>query len=229
MSTDKRTPHTDALETLGTIHQYNEKRDAIHLAVEPVEAGMQLQPGQAIGVVQGIAWPFGHILCLGTVVPYHGIVDPFIEGTVPKGSRFWCVLKPREITSLRHVWEHPDFPEEIQKQEPKEEEYKLTPEDEHNTLVLLGEPKAVAYEWIKKYAESFGETYDGRSIDAEDLIAYGKDYYEDSERGRYPDYLSKGGLLEGESTSDEFWVQLGIYLGKELDSEHTGNFFSCSC
>lgn len=224
MSVDKRTPHTDALETLGMIHQYVEKRDAIHLGVEPVEAGEDIRKNSHIGIgSDGKAYAASH-----DIKPL-GIVDPFLSHGPKKGERFWLVVYPRQITSLRHVWEHPDFPEEIQKQEPKEEEYKLSPEDEHNTLVLLGEPRAVAYEWIKKYAESFGETYDGRSINAEDLIAYGKDYYEDSERGVWPDYLSKGGLLEGQSTSDEFWVQLGIYLGKELDSEHTGNFFSCSC
>jgi hypothetical protein len=45
-SPNARAVSTDALETLGKIHEREEKRDAIHLAVEPVIAGEVLQPGQ---------------------------------------------------------------------------------------------------------------------------------------------------------------------------------------
>lgn len=109
-SNDTRSPITDALETLGMVHFKKEKRDAIHLAVMPVEASQRLVPGQPIGVVEGIAYPAGKTLRLGTVVPYHGIVDPFLMTNVKQGERFWFVMKPREVRSLRHVWEHPDFP-----------------------------------------------------------------------------------------------------------------------
>ena len=43
MGSDKRSVATDALETLGTIIDDTQKRDAIHLAVEPVVAGERLQ------------------------------------------------------------------------------------------------------------------------------------------------------------------------------------------
>ena len=111
MSADKRTPITDALETLGMIHFKAEKRDAIHLAVEPVEAGCVLNVGQKIGIVQGIAWPTGTVLASSTKVPYHGIVDPFLPKDVSTGEKFWFVMAPRMVTSLRHVWAHPNFPE----------------------------------------------------------------------------------------------------------------------
>ena len=39
-----RSPITDALATLGMIHFKQENRDAIHLAVEPVEAAHNLNP-----------------------------------------------------------------------------------------------------------------------------------------------------------------------------------------
>lgn len=107
---DTRSPSTDALETLGMIHFKPEKRDAIHLAVLPAEASQRLAPGQRIGIVEGIAYPAGKSLCLGTIVPYHGIVDPFLTNDVHEGETFWFVMKPREVKSLRHVWEHPDFP-----------------------------------------------------------------------------------------------------------------------
>jgi hypothetical protein len=100
---DKRSVHTDALETLGMIHFKPEARDAIHLAVEPVTAGEDLLPGEHIGLyVDGTAHKdLRHI----------GIVDPFLpKSGVKKGQRFWLVVYPRMVTSLRHVWDHPDFP-----------------------------------------------------------------------------------------------------------------------
>ena len=112
---DKRSPSTDALETLGMIHFKPEHRDAIHLAVEPVEAGENLNIGEMIGIVEGRAFPTGskvRKLPNGeyVIVPYHGIVDPFLPKGPKEGERFWFVMAPRMVTSLRHVWEHPDFP-----------------------------------------------------------------------------------------------------------------------
>lgn len=122
---DTRSPITDALETLGMIHFKKEKRDAIHLAVEPVIAAALLYPGQRIGIINGKACPVGYhyVPCKSEEidgvnhngftrvnVPYQGIVDPFLTTDVQIGDKFWFVMKPREVRSLRHVWEHPDFP-----------------------------------------------------------------------------------------------------------------------
>lgn len=103
MSVDKRKVSTDALETLGTIIDNTAGRDAIHLAVEPSVAGEILYAGQHIGYVNGKATT--------KAKKKVGIVDPFIIGPVPEGSMFWLVVFPRQITSLRHVWTHPDFEE----------------------------------------------------------------------------------------------------------------------
>jgi hypothetical protein len=100
MSVDKRQLTTDALETLGNIITENEKRDAIHLAVEPIRATQKLYPGQDVGLVAGGA---------GVTDNPIGIVDPFLKTPVLAGEWFWLVLYPRQITSLRHVWEHPAF------------------------------------------------------------------------------------------------------------------------
>lgn len=111
---DKRTPVTDALETLGMIHFKPEHRDAIHLAVEPVKAGLPLSPGERIGIVDGFAYPAGYKLVLENktlVIPYHGIVDPFLpKGVITPGKSFWFVMAPRMVQSLRHVWEAEGFP-----------------------------------------------------------------------------------------------------------------------
>lgn len=98
----KHTVHTDALETLGNIIGDGEKRDAIHLAVEPATAVGILLPGQNIGPVEG---GYGH-----SDNPV-GIVDPFLKVKVRDGQKFWLLVYPRQITSLRHVWSHPAFAE----------------------------------------------------------------------------------------------------------------------
>lgn len=115
MSADNRTVSTDALETLGMVHFKPEARDAIHLAVEPIEAGEDLKPGEHIGIIHQVD---GLIVKNVAVSRYEhrdikllGIVDPFLpEEGVKKGQSFWLVVYPRQISSLRHVWEHPDFP-----------------------------------------------------------------------------------------------------------------------
>lgn len=113
MSADKRTVSTDALETLGTIHIREEKRDAIHLAVAPVTAGMLLRPGEDIKVQDGCA-----VRAAGTLDGV-GIVDPFLRDNVQPGQGFWLVIYPRQIKSLRHVWSHPAFSDEAGTEAPR--------------------------------------------------------------------------------------------------------------
>jgi hypothetical protein len=110
MSADKRTVSTDALETLGTIIGPNEKRDAIHLAVIPVEAGEHLPYGARVGLRDGKAFIAGYDGS-GRDTSL-GIVDPFLRTDVKPGQNFWLVIYPRVITSLRHVWTHPELPDE---------------------------------------------------------------------------------------------------------------------
>lgn len=95
----KNSEPTTALETLGTILSTEEMRDAIHLAVVPVVASARVYPGQHLNADGG------------TTPPLVGIADPFLPGPAQPGQRFWLVLYPRTITSLRHVWTHPAFPE----------------------------------------------------------------------------------------------------------------------
>lgn len=101
---DNRSVHTDALATLGTVIDETAARDAIHLAVEPAIAGERLSPGEHVRLVQD--GPKKVAIASGSGV---GIVDPFLPMHVQPGQRFWLVVYPRTITSLRHVWEHPEF------------------------------------------------------------------------------------------------------------------------
>lgn len=110
MSADNRTVATDALATLGTIITEKEKRDAIHLAVIPAIAGQELSVGADVGIYEGKAYHrYGPALAH---INHVGIVDPFLKKEVKQGERFWLVIYPRMITSLRHVWVHPAFPDE---------------------------------------------------------------------------------------------------------------------
>lgn len=99
-NTDSRSVHTDALATLGTIIDDTQKRDAIHLAVIPMYAKGRMRPGAHVDAD-------GDLSSKGV-----GIVDPFLKDDVQPGQWFWCVIYPRVITSLRHVWSHPAFEEE---------------------------------------------------------------------------------------------------------------------
>ena len=104
-SADKRSVSTDALETLGTIITDTEKRDAIHLAVLPARAAHRLQRGQHVALQSN---GIDAVACVDAADAL-GIVDPFIPRPVEPGEHFWFVVLPRKITSLRHVWSHPQI------------------------------------------------------------------------------------------------------------------------
>ena len=190
MSADKRQVSTDALETLGTIIGDNEKRDAIHLAVLPVKAGKPLMPGQYINLKDGLAYPDSNGL---------GIVDPFIGGPIEPGQNFWMVLKPRIIKSLRHVWNHPSFPDEQVK----------------NSEDFLSPEKAHAMHEITAIASGFGLSYD-------EIMSAANNYLD------YNDYLIQGGKFEGESIPDIFWSYYTAITGR-VNTTGYSNFLGCSC
>ncbi len=86
---------------LGKIITTPQQKDAIHVAVAPVKAAVDLHPGQWVGLNMDVE------AC--DVLNPIGIVDPFLAHKVCKGETFWMYLKPGSITSLRHDWTHPAF------------------------------------------------------------------------------------------------------------------------
>lgn len=190
---DKRTVHTDALDTLGTITPSKEKKDAIHIAVDSVTSDYNLFPGAHIKIVDGKAVP-------APVGQGHGIVDPYLPGMVKAGQWFWFLMYPRQIKSLRHVWSHPDFPDEniIEVQaKPKESE---------------AEAKLKSIEWLMEFASSMYISY-------ERLMQSAKES-DDS------DYLVIHGSSASGGIPKEFWQHFKTVTGMEGSGATS---FSCSC
>jgi hypothetical protein len=198
--------------SLGQLVTTEEERDAIHIAVIPVTAGQNLSPG--IRVELNAA---GEAVFTGSEQSI-GIVDPFLRAVIGKGHRFWLLLNPYTITSLKHNWTHPAFD--------------THPEPPATTTVVSSRipikasripsakkkkpvDKQAAKEWIEDYASQL-------DIDYGDLMQGAHDYLD------YDDYYSKGGTLEGISTSEGFWRHFKIVTGRDIEDKDT-NFFACSC
>lgn len=197
MAEEVKTAHTvftDALGTLGKIIDETAQRDAIHLAVEPVVAAERVFPGQDVGKIDG-----GY----GTSDASVGIVDPFLKKPVNPGQRFWLVVYPRQITSLRHVWEHPSF-------------------DASATKTTPSTSEETSEAWIRQYASSIPLAYDTLMDGAREWVA-------DQRSGGYGEYLVFGDLLEGQSVPDEFWTHYENVTDEIVPENHRGSFFSCSC
>lgn len=88
---------------LGTLIDETARRDAIHVAIAPMIAACELEPGQRVGKGKN-----------GTASrdarEHIGIVDPFLPEPVNAGERFYVVLFPGTVTGMRHEWSHPAFP-----------------------------------------------------------------------------------------------------------------------
>lgn len=79
-------------------------RDAIHIAITPMLSNEKLYPGQSIGLNSD-----GLAVEANDKYKALGIVDPFLDHIIMPHTRFWMLLFPRTITSLRHEWTHTDF------------------------------------------------------------------------------------------------------------------------
>jgi hypothetical protein len=196
MATQTHTVATDALATLGTIIDERAGRDAIHLAVEPVVAVEKLYPGQHVGFVDG---------GVGGAGRHIGIVDPFIAGFVAPGQRFWLVVYPRTITSLRHVWEHPAFTSPTAQVDEQDDD-----------------PKAASERWLRNYAAEIDEGFNTLVEAADDWVRDGSWFY----GARTGDYFGK---FEGESTHPDFWKHYQVYRGVVVPEAQQHSFFTCSC
>ncbi|MEZ0212502.1 MAG: hypothetical protein ACAH27_06060 [Xanthobacteraceae bacterium] len=194
MTTTTHTVATDALATLGKIIDETAGRDAIHLAVEPVTAGARLYPGQEVGfIAPGIAGPSAAGL---------GIVDPFLVAPVQQGQKFWLIVFPRTITSLRHVWAHPHFPD-----------------------LAIGDPtpaaaiseRDISEAWLRRFCDGGGPSYD-RLIEKLE-----EDDFDDES------YLHFSGVDAHGNIPHIFWHHAEIVLGRSIERGGLPESFSCGC
>jgi hypothetical protein len=221
-----RSVHTDALATLGTAPLGAEaRRDAIHIAVEPVVAGERLHPGAHITVVKGVAYNAD----TEDEEPPLGIVDPFLTKPIRKGQRFWFLMYPRMVTSLRHVWAHPSFPDE--EGTPAE-----VPAVDHSPAAQVDrviEARAKSERWLRDYianSDFSGWSYEEVLEVAHGGVAGAKDANGDPEYGSISHkgtYVYTYGSDSHGAIPDEFWDHVEVVTGKRV--AHRAEYFSCSC
>ena len=183
---------TDALATLGTIIDETQKRDAIHLAVIPAMAGEKLYPGQNVGLKDGKA----------TVNPDKliGIVDPFLTSVVHPRERFWLIIYPRVITSLRHVWTHPDLQDEVKEHDAKNKE--------------------LSEKWLQDFcSQGNSPRYDEvMRVASERDGSWGSD-----------EYLHFSGVDAHGEIPPEFWDHFEVVTDQTVPHRERAKYFSCSC
>lgn len=193
MTDNKHTVSTDALATIGNLLDASAGRDAIHLAVEPVIAANALEPGERIGFL-----PDGRVTG-NRGVEILGIVDPFLSENVCVGQRFWMIVLPRTIASLRHVWEHPGFAPSGGK----------------------APDTSASEQWMRAFAvEHFSEDYygDRGKFSEDEAYAFAIEAGHTNQIGPYEEAR--------EHMQDEWWSHWEIITGEKGDRD---SYFSCAC
>ena len=214
---DKRSVATDALASLGTLDLgENPGRDAIHLAVFPAVATETLYPNQDVGLV-------GKDASIKSS-PHVGKVDPFLKEPVYPGQTFWLVLYPRTITSLRHVWEHPNVPEEeatiVTQTIEVVKEVEIIKEVEKTI-----DPKVqMALNYLSEYV-SF-DYYDTKP-NPTTLETRIREFAYRALDSDYEEYLTIYGDDASGGIPSEFWDHVETLTGKRPAQPPT--WFSCSC
>ncbi len=188
----------DATATIGTLLTENMERDAIHVAVIQAKSSRWLSPGEPVTLEDGYAYPCKR----GEGI---GIVDPFLTQKVKREERCWILLYPRTITSLRHVWTHPDIPEE--------ENWKTT------------EKKEASEKWMRDFCDrtdcpDYEDLLEILKGEARNWTGYGASSIE--EWG----FVIRGGYAHGE-IPPEFWDHAEVLTGKKFSIRP--EYFTCSC
>jgi hypothetical protein len=191
---------------IGKIIAEERHRDAIHIAVAPIEAAHELKPGERVGVMEGKA--VTSILCNPV-----GIVDPFLTHIVLPGQKFYLFLFPGSIESLRHEWVHPAFGKE-------------TP-----SHAAPAPDKAASEAWLREYARKVnpyyaspeGHYFEKTGVDESYQILM-DDLAGNSITYHGIDMHSRGELID----EKELQHHASVVLGRPVNFDGF-EYFSCSC
>lgn len=179
-------------DQLGKIPGMGAKRDAIHIAIAPVVAAKVLRAGDHVGPTKD-----GRYAITSNPV---GIVDPFRgPGVIAAGEKFWLLLYPNTITTLRHNWTHPAFS--------TEEGGPVC-----DKAVVANATKLAAIKWLKEFAETqCGRTYEDLLDGVEDgWLSCGENEGLEIPDGFWENYALATGAPATTEQKDNF-------------------YFSCSC
>ena len=112
-------------------------------------------------------------------------------------------------------------------------QYRPYPEDQMIAYLVVGDPKAVAYQWLVSYLDNLNsmvgssweaEEYHHNEITLHELIDTGMSQLNDEWA-----YISRGGVFEGHSLDQTYWDKLSILMDVEIPQHKRNDFFSCSC
>lgn len=196
MSEPKK-PHEVKLGYL--IQDGDQLRDAIHIAVAPVTAGEDLKPGDHVGLsadLEAFKGTEGNL----------GIVDPYLTSQIKKGSRFWLLLYPQTITSLRHEWTHDSFPD---------------PQTAASSRQSQADAdRAFSKQWIQAFAAAVGISYERCMNGAAEYVASGA-------WGTVT--LSWDTPSVAYDNIKDFWEHYEKVTGESVEENRKTSFFSCAC
>jgi hypothetical protein len=139
---------------LGELLKGGEERDAIHIAILPVTAHTYIPAGAQIFIRPDLT-----AILSGKS---NAVADPFLKEQIRPGEKFYALLNPYTIESLRHEWVHKDFPNQ---NSPAEIEKSL--------------------EWMKVYADEMGEDSWGGKMDVDTLLRGADDWIKDGDYLRW--------------------------------------------
>lgn len=124
---------------LGEICDGHAKRDAVHVAILPAQAGHTLRPGE---IVRVDSYGFAFAASKGL-----GIVDPFLRDAVRRNQFFYVCVFPNTVIGMRHHWSHPEVCDDVN----------------NGAIDNCSESER----WIREFADSLGADYDWLIKEAE--------------------------------------------------------------
>ncbi len=193
---------------LGTKPTGTEGRDAVHIAIVPVQAGVRLIRGIPVKLA------IDEMMIPCSPEDAIGVVDPFLSDddmVVKAGEWFWLCLYPKTITNLRHVWEHPSF--------------KLSTETKADEPISGPNEKEASLNWLRRYVTTHCPQWNDKldknlgvnrflyNVDRDKTI-----YYCGTNCHSFVDVVDPITLFH----------HLSIILGKRIDRNYF-ECFSCSC